>query len=140
MQFGQNFETIELPVTVVKYRTPDGRLWDKTSEAVDHNIWLDRKQYLTQMLYEEMMSLNVNGKLFPYISRSFKTVDDIKAYIWVRLSKDEKSEMGYVNEHDTSVEFDEDMPFDYQLWDELKYAMLKKYGYTLMVPYYYWGK
>ena len=134
-------ETIEKHVTIKQYKTEDDRIFDSVADANEHNVWLDRKDYLFEKFYEEMLELNKDGKLFPYSSGSFKTIEDLKKFIWIRLSKNDKSEMGYVEfKHGSVIEFDEDMPFDYALWDELKYTMLKKYGYSLSIPYYYWGK
>jgi len=141
MSLDKKLEKIEKQITVTQYKTEDGRVFDNESEANDHHVWLDRKDYLTEMFYEEMMELNKDGKLFKYGSYNFKNIDDYKDFIWVRLSKNEKSAMGYVSDNGKdSYEFDEDMPFDYCLWDELKYTMLRKYGYSLYIPYYYWGK
>lgn len=140
MPLDRKLEKIEKQITVTQYKTEDGRLFDTVAEANDHHVWLDRKDYLTEKFYEEMMELNKDGKLFPYGSYNFKNIDDYKDFIWIRLSKNEKSEMGYVEESGSNHEFDEDTPFDYGLWYELKYTMLRKYGYSLYVPYYYWGK
>jgi len=141
MPLDRKLEKVEKQITVTQYKTEDGRVFDTVSEANGHHVWLDRKDYLTEKFYEEMMELNKDGKLFPYGSYNFKTIDDYKDFIWIRLSKNEQSAMGYVSENGKdSHEFDEDMPFDYGLWDTLKYIMVKKYGYDLSIPYYYWGK
>ena len=141
MSSERSFETIEKQVTITQYKTEDGRIFGSVADATEHNVWLDRKDYLFEKFYEEMLELNKDEKLFPYISGSFKTIEDLKKFIWIRLSENGKSEMGYVEfKHGSVIEFDRDMPFNYELWDELKYIMLKKYGYTLSVPCYYWGK
>ena len=145
---GCNYEKIETQVTVTQYKTPDGQIFDKSSEAYDHNIWIERKEYLTEKFYEEIFEMNKVKEIFPYNFNKINNVEEIKNFIWVKLAKDEQkdSSMGYITDNGSTdgfencLEFDEDMPFDYDSYQKLKHNMLIKYGYKLSTPYYYWGK
>ena len=87
MPLDRKLEKVDKQITVTQYKTEDGRLFDTIAEANGHHVWLDRKDYLTEKFYEEMMELNKDGKLFPHGSYNFKNIDDYKDFIWIRLSK-----------------------------------------------------